>query len=140
MKKIIALYSLFIILMVSLVCFTEIQINRSPSLSHSVFLVVKGMGVNKGDLVSIKGHQTKYFKDLNFTKRIVGIKGETVPCGATLKSKTKHGKPLTELCTHVIPDGFVYVKADHPDSFDSRYQEFGLVKTDHIMGRAFPLW
>lgn len=140
MKKIITLYSFFIIFLITLLCWTEIQINRSPSLPYSVFFVVKNMPAHKGDFVSLKGHQTKYFKDTTFTKRVDGIAGDTVSCGAQLKSKTKHGKPLTELCTHVIPEGFVYVKADHPDSFDSRYQEFGLVQKDHVFGRAFPLW
>ena len=119
---------------------TEVHINRTSSLPHSVFLVIKFLPMQKGDLVSIRGHQPKYVPNITLTKRIVGVASDEVPCGAKLKNATQQGHPLSALCVHEIPRGYVYVQADHPDSFDSRYNEFGLVRVDHLIGRAIPLW
>jgi type IV secretory pathway protease TraF len=34
----------------------------------------------------------------------------------------------------------VFVAGDHHRSFDSKYNEFGLVKRENIKGRSFALW
>lgn len=141
MKKQIALFSIVGALLISVIFKTEININRTQSLPYSVFLVIKGLPVSKGNLVSIKGHGTKYFQGLNFTKRIVGVAGErTAQFLNDLKTKTKRGLPLTPLSIKQIPEGAFFVNADHPDSIDSRYAEFGLVSIENIDGRSFPLW
>lgn len=134
---------------------TELGINRTDSLPYSVFLTVKGLKASKGDLVSIRGHQTKYYPRVTFTKRIVGQAGDEVSnvqgkmwingvvVGKVLE-KTSFGRPLTPLISRgtstVIPEGHVFVMTDHERSFDSRYQEFGLVPVAALQGRAFVLW
>jgi len=118
--------------------FTELGVNRTKSLPYQYFLIVKGLSFKKGDLVSIKGHQAKYIGDLNLIKRVVGVAGDPVgPLLLALKRSTKKGEPLTPLAIKVIPEGYVFVNADHKNSYDSRYEEFGLVSEETIKGRAF---
>ena len=118
--------------------FTELGVNRTKSLPCQYFLIVKGLSFKKGDLVSIKGHLAKYIGDLNLIKRVVGVAGDPVgPLLLALKRSTKKGEPLTPLAIKVIPEGYVFVNADHKHSYDSRYEEFGLVSEETIKGRAF---
>lgn len=63
-------------------------------------------------------------------------KSKTLP----LLKRTKYGDPLTPLRAERIPAGYVFVAGDHPRSFDSRYEEFGLVPLDKIWGRALFAW
>jgi len=141
--KIILIYSIGCALICSLavlfVTRTELAFNRTASLPYSVFLVIKGWSYDKGDLVCIKGHPTKYFNGISFTKKVVGVSGDSIQ-HPPQKSHTLSGLPLTPLQADSVPMNHVYVLADHPDSFDSRYEEFGLVSAEHIVGRAFPLW
>lgn len=131
---------LFVVLIGAL-SFTELNINRTKSLPYSVFLTVKGLPYKEGDFVTIRNHSTRYFSDICFTKRVEGMEGDkTAPLLTDLKTHTKHSKPLTPLKAKTIPAGYVFVKANHPRSFDSRYEEFGLVAADSIIGKAFPLW
>lgn len=52
----------------------------------------------------------------------------------TLRTTTRDGKALHPLKTTAIPEGQVFVSAYNPQSFDSRYEEFGLVKETCITG------
>lgn len=118
--------------------FTELGVNRTKSLPYQYFLIVKGLSFEKGDLVSIRGHQAKYIGELNLIKRVVGVAGDEIePLLVGLKNQTKKGEPLTPLAIKVIPEGYVFVNADHKHSYDSRYEEFGLVSVETIHGRAF---
>jgi signal peptidase I len=53
-----------------------------------------------------------------------------------LLDRTTEGDPLTPLSAKVIPEGALFVLGDHPRSFDSRYEEFGLVKMENVWGKA----
>lgn len=120
---------------------TKVSLNGSQSLVAKVFVSFKGMSFKRGDLVLIVGHRTKYFPPVPLIKRVVGKEGDIIaPYLKDLKTKTGAGQPLTPLKAKFVPEGYVFVKADHPDSFDSRYEEFGLVKVEEIWGRSFPLW
>jgi conjugal transfer pilin signal peptidase TrbI len=130
---------------------TEVAFNQSPSLKHRVFLTVKGMEFSRGDLVTVLNHPTAYYPEVRFTKRVVGLprdwiqrKGDELSVNGTLCAMLLHetakGQPLTPLNSQAIPDGYVLVLGDHPRSFDSRYQEFGLVPISRILGRTFGLW
>ena len=57
-----------------------------------------------------------------------------------LKSHTLDGKALTPIKSQTIPAGWMFVYATHPDSFDSRYIEFGLVNINKAIGVVKPLW
>lgn len=130
---------------------TELSFNKSESLPPKVFLILKGTSFKKGDMVAIQGHNTKYYTTVTFVKRVVGFPGDQLShqgksffinsiYGGELLEETSFGGPLTPLKDITIPDGYFFLKADHTRSFDSRYEEFGLVKEEHIKGRAFGLW
>lgn len=120
---------------------TKVSLNGSQSLPHKVFVSFKGMPFKRGDLVRIVGHKSPYFPSLPLIKRVVGREGDTIaPYLKDLKTKTRAGHPLTPLKTTIVPKGYVFVQADHPDSFDSRYEEFGFVKVEAIWGRSFGFW
>lgn len=130
---------------------------RSQSLEDVLYLlVVKSKTFKRGDLVFIQGHAAKYVGEGPFAKRIIGLPGDLITRthqGIGVKSKsssitttfpllteTKDKKALTPLPIRTIPAGFVFVAGDHPRSFDSRYGEFGLVKAEHIQGKALWSW
>lgn len=130
---------------------TQLVLNQSPSLGHKAFLIIKGLPAYKGGLVSFRGHKTKYFNDVIFTKRIIGVEGDKIALKnkilwvedtpvSPLLSMTDKGQPLVPLEAAMIPKGFVFVSGDHPHSFDSRYEEFGLVSVHSLIGRTFAVW
>lgn len=57
-----------------------------------------------------------------------------------LLEKTSQGKPLTPISAAIVPEGYVFVAGDNPNSFDSRYEEFGLVPIEKIWGKAVFTW
>ncbi|MBT4879508.1 MAG: signal peptidase I [Alphaproteobacteria bacterium] len=133
-----------------LITCTYISFNCSESLGSNVFFCIKYLPLKRGDLVGIEDHNTKYFLNTHFTKYLLGLPGDEIknndgktfvagkPIGAQ-KAHTKFGKPLTPLTLSKIPKGYVFVGTNHPDSFDSRYEEFGLVKQEHLQGKCFGL-
>lgn len=129
---------------------TYLTINQSPSLGYKVFLCFKGLTPKRGDFISIEEHPTAYFDKLHYTKRLVGLSGDQIRISdkqvsiessliGVLRSSTRDGKPLHPLKTTIIPKGYVFVSADNPHSFDSRYEEFGLVKESCIRGTCVGL-
>lgn len=135
---------------------THLTINHSPSLGYKVFLCFKGLTPKRGDFVSIEEHPTAYFEGLHYTKRLVGLQGENIRIDEThghenqvfvggcfvgaLRTITRDEKPLHPLKATTIPEGYVFVSADNPQSFDSRYEEFGLVKEACITGICLGLF
>lgn len=82
-------------------------------------------------------------------KIVVGVAGDRVEIlrqhvvvngierGKVLDKSPNSGKRLTPLEPGIIPEGYVYVWAPHPHSFDSRYSDIGLVHVSQIKER---LW
>lgn len=125
-------------------------------------LVLKSASLKRGDIVSIQGHAPQYVGAHIFTKRIVGLPGDQIirdniqphqlyqltlkaQNGAyslilPLLTKTTEGQPLTPLSVSVIPKDHFFVMGDHPRSFDSRYEEFGLISKDKIWGKGVLTW
>ena len=113
-------------------------------------LVIKTNHIKRGDIVSIQWHDIPYVKRNLLAKRFVGLPGDKVIRKAKaihvnsqtfpfLKA-TRKGEPLTPLSTTTIPKGYVFVAGDHSRSFDSRYEEFGLVPLEKVWGRAVLWW
>lgn len=73
--------------------------------------------------------------------RIEIVNGHVFVSGAdrdiVLDKSPRSGKPLTPIQSCTIPEGYVYVWAPHPESFDSRYAEIGLIHVTRIKER---LW
>ena len=130
---------------------TRIVIAASQSLPHRVYVVIKGSTPQKGDIITIQDHRVSGKVVPHLTKRLRGIEGDRISIQdgvvsvnqdtiGSLKIKTRFGTSVHPIRAKVIPKGYVFVQSDHPHSFDSRYQEFGLVKVDQIVGRSIPLW
>ncbi len=130
---------------------TSLHLNASRSLPERAFLVVHDLPPQKGDAVLIENlivHGKTY---PSVIKRLVGLPGDrievsegVVTVGGTsignCLSETRTGEDLTPIESGVIPGDFVFVAAAHTRSFDSRYQEFGLVPARHLRGRAIGLF
>lgn len=127
---------------------TKIHFNRTDSAPYRAFICADFLRVSYGDYASVDGHKAEYFPGLHYTKKIAGLPGEVIEIKdgnlyvekrliGPLLHETKQGLKLTPIAIKDIPAGYVFVIGDHPRSFDSRYQEFGLVKATHIKGRCF---
>lgn len=126
-------------------------------------LAVNGIRLKRGDIVSISGHDTAYVQGKTLAKKLIGLPGDVIeqtPKGIlvsqtypgfpevkipltpslSLLGETKEGKPLTPISEKLIPPGYVFVAGDHPRSFDSRYEEFGLVPMERIWGKGVFGW
>ncbi len=141
-----------------LTTYTQLLEVTSESLEGIHYLLVrKSTSINRGDIVAIQGHKPQYLeRNYIFTKRAIGLPGDQVTKtknGLTIKAKngsftttypllerTKEGQTLTPLSISAIPDGYLFVVGDHLRSFDSRYEEFGLVSINNIYGMALLKW
>ncbi len=55
------------------------------------------------------------------------------------KTNALDGRPLAAVAPGIVPPGYYFLHADHPDSHDSRYAGIGLVPRARILGRAMAL-
>ena len=133
--------------------FYSISINTSESLPQTLFIMVKRQLPEKGGFVvfkfpgkrfySSKDEFVKYYKgapgDLVETRgREIYLNGEKV---AVAKEKSLKGEPLYPLNFNgVIPPGKMFVMGESKDSYDSRYDDVGLVDVGRVVGAAYPLF
>lgn len=147
------LYQVGILGLGLVVCFegvtrtTGLALNQSDSLPQKVFLVLKGRKIHRESYLSF---QNDWFK-APLIKQIIGIEGDKIitdeqgeiwiarRVGKPLLH-SKDGKILHPITPGIISPGYVFAYAPHPRSFDSRYQEVGLVQVDQALGRAIPLF
>ena len=132
--------------------------NWTPSLPYRVALVdyAPRSTVKRGDFViyTFDGPAQRLYPGLHaqpFFKQVAGLSGDRITvigravflndtAVGIAKPHTFDGHPLDPVAPGVIPPGSVYVRGSSPDSFDSRYQASGLVRTDHIIGKVIPLF
>jgi conjugal transfer pilin signal peptidase TrbI len=70
--------------------------------------------------------------------KTMSVGGENV--GAFIKT-TSSGHELRPLkFSGPLPKGYVFVASPHERSFDSRYEEMGLLNLKDLKGRAIPLF
>jgi conjugal transfer pilin signal peptidase TrbI len=116
----------------------------SESVPYSLCLQIYNLKPEKDDLCVLK------FGETNFVKYIRGVAGDKVTNinGEIYVDHQKIGEVdkksnLTPIGSGIIPEGCVFVAGTHPNSFDSRYKEFGLVQVSNIRGKAIgcvPHW
>ena len=95
---------------------------RYPGLrGQPFFKIVRGL---PGDVVTVAG-------------RHVAINGEEV---GVAKTNAYDHRPLVPITPTFIPRGQYYVQGTSPDSFDSRYQDSGLVRAEQVIGVVVPLF
>lgn len=148
---------IFCLVLVGLGTCTQLLENVSESLDDVRYLLIlKTTKIKRGDIVSMRGHSPQYVVEHIFTKRVVGLPGDWIIQNEThltlkaqngafaitlpLLTQTKEGQPLTPLSLEVVPQGYLFVTGDHLRSFDSRYEEFGLVPMKKIYGKALLKW
>lgn len=131
--------------------------NWTPSLPYRMALMQYGhAAVRRGDLIvfSFTGEAQARYPGLRaqpFFKMVRGMPGDVVTVQGRLvyvngeiaglaKTHARDHHPLVPIAPMVIPSGHYYVLGTSPDSFDSRYQESGLVKAEQVLGVVVPLF
>lgn len=117
------------------------RLNITHSLPGKVYVGIRGPVRPKvGDIVAF----THPMFAAPIAKVVVGVAGHYVDVvgthvfvngvhrGDLLTHSTRSGKPLIPITSCKIPEGYVYVWAPHPQSFDSRYALVGLVTVERI--------
>jgi conjugal transfer pilin signal peptidase TrbI len=136
-------------------CFAHyrLALNMSDSLPQSMYVVVIGSKPTAvGEFVAFEWQRDRFYRrDWTFVKQVAGMPGQAVtvsertvyidgkPVGYA-KAVSSHGVPLEPIQPGVIPDGFIYAAAQHPDSLDSRYSITGLIATERIVGKAYAIF
>ena len=93
---------------------------KTPSIPYKYCVLFLKIAPKKGDLCVFKKNGMTLVKYLQHA----GLpKSDTIAPGGT-----------------PVPEGYAFVVGTHPNSFDSRYKEFGLVKISDIQGRAIGFW
>ncbi len=128
------------------------RVNVSPSMPWTVARVEYGAQPHLGDMMLYDYRGTmKGLPSHTFFKEVAGIPGDRIhvdghavwvgACFIGLAQPATHrGEPLTPIQPGVIPEGYLFAKGEHPGSFDSRYQESGLVPIDAVIGVAHPVF
>lgn len=91
-----------------------------PVLNMAVGKIIAGI---PGDRIFIQ-NQTLYLNDVEI---------------GSIQTVSKSGKTYHPIAEGTILEGNYFVYTPHPESFDSRYLEFGLVKSDWIKEVLCPL-
>jgi len=131
--------------------------NWSPSLPYHVAWMQRGGGPPRhGDLIVFRFDgpgQTRYpgLRGQPFFKRVCGLPGDVVTVqerrvqvnGEAVGLAKTHAfdrHPLTPIAPLVIPADHYFVQGMATDSFDSRYSESGLVRSEQVLGIVLPLF
>lgn len=125
----------------------QILVNVGDSLPEDLFLRCHKILPKLNNYSVVKS--TWYKRSL--IKKIVGVAGDRVWYDSTGQlfvnqkligkpySAAKDGRDLHPIKAQIIPSGFVFLAGMHERSFDSRYQELGLVSIKDLEGLAIPL-
>ncbi|HZX83282.1 MAG TPA: conjugative transfer signal peptidase TraF [Reyranella sp.] len=134
-----------------------ILFNWTPSLPYRVAVMQYGHApLRRGDLVifAFAGEAQLHYRGLHgqpFFKLVRGLPGDVItvqgrivfingePAGVA-KTHAYDRLPLAPIAPTVIPAGQYYVQGTSPDSFDSRYQESGLVRAEQVLGVVTPIF
>lgn len=128
-------------------CCNHFRINISNSLPFYLFSTSALKSIEREMYASIS--HSLSCRDL--FKQIVGLPGDQIAINhdrvfingcdyGYIHPKSPSGLLLSPISEGIIPEGFVFVHATHPESFDSRYSEFGLVDIVQIKERLWPVF
>lgn len=126
-----------------------IDLQYDPCLPARLLLVqMKVTGeIQRGDLVAYRTDRAGQYIDPDtlMGKRVAGVEGDRYAIrnqmlylnGVVTRElalcRTKHLSHYCDDRSGVVPSGHVFLLADHPNSYDSRY--WGPIPTDHLVGR-----
>ncbi len=149
-KRLIQYFSLILginLLIWDLTPWFRLGFNVSHSIEGTVFIILKGSEIRRGDMVAFYPPANPYKNDMWFVKYAAGFAGDSIEVkgreillnGVSLgiaKEKTLSGKPLHVTGGGTIRQGEIFVWTPHKDSYDSRYQEIGNIPAGSVFGRA----
>lgn len=126
-------------------------VNTSDSLSQTFFWLQKNKPVCVGDYVAYRKTTALHESETLFVKRVAAVAGDKVTHRegsfyinglyiGDVEDETRDGEALMPGFQGEIPGSFYFALGEHPLSFDSRYQEMGLIHEDAIIARAMPLY
>ncbi len=136
-----------VLLFVVPLLFCRIVISETDSLPEHYFIHLPYLKAGKGDYVI---SYSDWYKG-RIIKKIIGIGGDKVwydKAGYLFvnhiriglpKLSSTDGRPLTPIAAQVIPQNYVFLYSPHESSFDSRYEELGLVPQSAFRGRVVGL-
>lgn len=122
-----------------------IRWNLSESLPNKMYFGTSlKLNHKVGDIVTFR--HPKFVVPL--AKIIVGMPGDTilVKDNRVYVAGIDRGRLLFNahvympVISQIIPNGYVYVWAPHPESLDSRYEMIGLVKQSDILETIWPIY
>jgi conjugal transfer pilin signal peptidase TrbI len=136
-----------------------ILINKSESLPEFVFIIKKDeLPKQVGQYIVFKPQRNIYWQDETFVKQITGMQGDILSKQpntenskatdiyindkylCTAKEKSRAGDALEAISfSGEIMSGYYFVTTPHKDSYDSRYEDIGLIKQEEILGVAIPV-
>lgn len=132
--------------------------NPTNSLPHHLYLQLKNMKPLRGhytcfhspwygrrvikQVIGMEGDRLSYDKDQNLHVDILNISslwfGRQFIIGKS-KNQSIDGRVLTPIKPGIIPKGMVFVCGNHDRSFDSRYEQLGLIREENLQGRLIAL-
>lgn len=131
----------------------SLSINTSESLPQTLFIVLKNKLPEKGGYLVFRFPGKRFYSPKDeFVKKYVGGSGDIVETRgqeiylngqkiATAKEKSLKGVPLYPLHFNgPIPSGKYFVMGESKDSYDSRYDDVGLVDSGDVVGAAYPVF
>ncbi len=125
------------------------RINQTESLPYTLFFRVKASKseLKHGSIVAFHRDHCPIF----LAKYAIGFPGDSIRVEedsvflndtyvGEVQKISQSGKEYHAISDGVIPNGYVFVYGNHEQSFDSRYQEFGLVKIAEIEDVLWPIF
>jgi conjugal transfer pilin signal peptidase TrbI len=135
-------------------------VNVSSSLPYTLVWVERGRLPLRGDLIVYRccAHSDGVAPpNMRFFKKVAGVAGDTIEVKQRTvyvnqtqigyaKERAATGQPLSPIVPETLPTpvtiapGFYFAQGLTADSFDSRYQQSGLVAQAAILGVAHPIF
>lgn len=142
---------LFILLVYAISPFAILGIRTTESVPGHLFLILKNKMPERDGYVAFTPPPNRYHNKYRFIKFLGGIPGDQVAQESRnfyingkfigyAKEKAMNGDFLELSGAGKIPEGKYFVRGTHPDSFDSRYKDIGLIDEKSIIGTAYRIF
>ena len=131
----------------------HLALNRSHSLPFKLFAIERGQKeVKVGDYVAFEpkpsavgGYRLTFIKEVGCGPgQTLTRENRTFYCDGkeltTAKERALNGNPLVATQPQVLGEDQYFVRGTHKDSYDSRYEAFGLIARCRFSGKAHPLF
>ena len=75
--------------------------------------------------------------EVQLLDNVITINDKTI---GAVQTQAQNNTPLHPGFGGIIPNDYYFVSSPHPQSFDSRYREVGLIHQSQLLGRVVVLW